>query len=103
MPFERGRQKTGGRPVGKTNRFTGLFREAVEVVYNGLGGHAAFLQWAKDNPTEYYRIASRLIPGEMREESGNSITVIVQRNGDRPGVVNQLDHTPTALPGDSQP
>jgi hypothetical protein len=78
MAFEVGRSKTGGRQQGTPNRLTGLFREAVLAVYEGLGGHAAFLQWARENPTEYYRIASRLIPAEMREDGGNKhITVII--------------------------
>jgi len=80
MPFEPGRAKTGGRQAGTPNRLTGLFREAVLHVYQGLGGHAAFLHWARKNPTEFYRIAARLIPGEMREESpDNRLTVIVNR------------------------
>lgn len=80
MPFERGKPKTGGRLPGVSNKFTGAFREAVQIVYNGLGGHAAFLEWARENRSEYYKIASRLIPGEIREDNGDKhITVIVQR------------------------
>jgi hypothetical protein len=78
MPYMPGRHKTGGRKTGTPNRLTGAFREAVLHVYNGLGGHAAFLDWAKENRTEYYRIASRLIPCEMREGSGDEpIRVVV--------------------------
>ena len=66
---------------GVNNKFTGAFREAVQVVYTGLGGHTAFLEWAKENRTEYYRIAARLIPGEMQEgDRAGTVTVIVQRN-----------------------
>ena len=81
MPFEKGKPKTGGRLPGVNNKFTGAFREAVQVVYTGLGGHTAFLEWAKENRTEYYRIAARLIPGEMQEgDRAGTLTVIVQRN-----------------------
>ena len=81
MGFQKGKPKTGGRLPGVNNRFTGAFREAVQVVYNGLGGHTAFLEWAKENRTEYYRIAARLIPGEMQEgDRAGTLTVIVQRN-----------------------
>jgi hypothetical protein len=81
MPFERGKPKTGGRLPGVSNRFTGAFREAVQIVYNRLGGHAAFLEWARENQTEYYRIASRLIPGEMQEGNGaGNLTIIVNRH-----------------------
>ena len=81
MGFQKGKRKTGGRLPGVTNKFTGAFRDAVQVVYNGLGGHIAFLEWAKENRTEYYRIAARLIPGEMQEgDRAGTLTVIVQRN-----------------------
>ena len=81
MPFTPGKPKTGGRQPGTPNRLTTAMREAVLFVYDGLGGHPAFLQWARENPTEYYRIASRLIPAEMREDgSDRHVTVIVQRN-----------------------
>ena len=79
MAFERGREKTGGRQPGVVNRLTWAFREAVRIVYDDLGGHAAFLAWARENPTEYYRIAARLIPGEMQEGGrGETINVIIQ-------------------------
>jgi len=79
MPFERGKPKTGGRLPGVSNKFTGAFKEAVQIVYNRLGGHAAFLEWARKKRTEYYRIASRLIPGETQEgHRAGGITVIVE-------------------------
>ena len=99
MPFEPKRPKTGGRQPGTPNRLTGAFREAVLIVYDGLGGHAAFLQWASKNRTEYYKIAARLIPAEMRnEDNGKKIVVIVDRSGDGrvvenpPGVALLKDH-----------
>ena len=61
------------------NKFTGAFREAVQIVYNRLGGHDAFLEWARENRTEYYRITSRLIPGEMQEGGGKNITILIER------------------------
>ena len=78
MPYSPGKPKTGGRQPGTPNRLTGAFKEAVQIVYNGLGGHEAFLEWARENRTEYYRIASRLIPTEMRQDEGRTVTVIIQ-------------------------
>lgn len=94
MPFEKGKPKTGGRLPGVSNKLTGAFRDAVRHVYTGLGGHANFLAWAKANETEFYRIASRLIPGEMQEGNGaGTLTVIVQRYPEgpieRPALVDQ--------------
>ena len=71
-------QKTGGRQVGTPNKVTAIFKDAVRTVYEDIGGHAAFAAWAKENPTEFYRIAARLIPTEMVTE-GTSINVIINR------------------------
>jgi hypothetical protein len=79
MRFEPGRAKTGGRQTGTPNGLTGAFKEAVRIVYGGLGGHANFLGWAKDNQTEFYKIASRLIPGEMQEGGrGETLNIYVE-------------------------
>ena len=95
MPFERGKPKTGGRLPGVSNKLTGAFRDAVRHVYAGLGGHANFLVWAKANETEFYRIASRLIPGEMQEGNGaGNLTIIVQRHPEGPTVLPAIeDHS----------
>ena len=78
MSYTPGKPKTGGRQPGTPNRLTGAFKEAVQIVYNGLGGHEAFLEWARENRTEYYRIASRLIPTEMRQDEDRTVHVIIQ-------------------------
>jgi len=88
MRFEKGRQKSGGRQTGTANKLTSAFREAVQVVYEGLGGHTAFLQWARENPTEYYKIAARLIPTEIRHEEERNLTIIVNRTP-QPGIASQ--------------
>ena len=91
MSFERGKPKTGGRLSGVSNKFTGAFREAVQTVYEGLGGHTAFLEWARENKSDYYKIAARLIPGEMQIGNGaGNITVIVQRDRPQPQVAGPV-------------
>lgn len=80
MPFLPGKPKTGGRQTGVPNLLTAQFREAVQYAYNDIGGHEAFSQWARENPGEFYRIAARLIPTEVREKSeDNRVMVVVQR------------------------
>ena len=46
-------------------------------------GAAAFAAWARENPTEFYRIASRLIPTEITAPDGGGVTVIVNRFPER--------------------
>ncbi len=71
-------QKSGGRQVGTPNKVTAIFKDAVRTVYEDIGGNAAFAEWAKENPTDFYRIAARLIPTEMASQ-GTSINVIINR------------------------
>jgi hypothetical protein len=77
------RSKTGGRRAGTPNRITGAMREAVQVVYNDMGGHAAFTRWAKKNKTEFYRIASKLIPVEIKDTSDKRVTVVIDSLSER--------------------
>ena len=82
MSFQKGKAKTGGRQPGTPNVITGAFRDAIRIAFTGLGGHENFLAWAKDNQTEFYKIAARLIPGEMQEgNAGKHLTIIVNRGG----------------------
>lgn len=69
--------KTGGRAKGTPNRITAKFKEAVQNVYGDIGGDAAFAEWAKDNQTEFYKIAARLIPQEMRKGEDEDQRVII--------------------------
>ena len=101
MKFQPGKQKSGGRAPGVPNKFTASFREAVLFVYHGLGGHAAFLEWARENPTEYYRIAARLIPAELKSDEDRTIQVIIApANATAQPVIKTVhpvleDHSPT--------
>lgn len=64
MGFKAGQ---GGRPKGATNRLTRTVKETVLAAFNDLQNDpkANILTWAKDQPTEFYKIASKLIPTEL--------------------------------------
>lgn len=62
MPFQKGNQ---GRPKGAKNKTTIAFKQAVMDVFAGMGGNKTFQKWAVANPTEFYKIAARLIPSEV--------------------------------------
>ena len=100
MPFERGRSKTGGRKAGVANRFTGSIREAVLITYDAIGGHTAFTKWAKENQTEYYKLASKLIPVEVKTTRDLEINVIIHRDPKPARQATVLD-APAALLTDS--
>jgi hypothetical protein len=65
MAKPKGSPKTGGRQAGTPNKLTSAFKTAVLLCYDRIGGDDAFAAWAADNPTEYYKIAARLIPHEV--------------------------------------
>lgn len=73
-----------GRPKGALNKTTRLFKEAIESVYADLqegsgGGNSHFLIWASDNPTEFYKLASKLLPVQVSGEDGGAITVVINK------------------------
>ena len=78
--FTAGHTKIAGRQVGTQNKFTTTFREAIHIVYHDLGGHKAFLKWARSHKSDFYKIASRLIPIELRTEDNQKIVVVVNRD-----------------------
>jgi UV DNA damage repair endonuclease len=39
-------------------------------VFVRLGGTAAMADWARENPTEFYRIYSKLLPLQVAGENG---------------------------------
>jgi hypothetical protein len=69
--------KTSGRQIGAPNKVTTIFKDAVRTVED-IGGHAAFAAWAREHPTDFYRIAARLIPTEMASQ-GTNLNVIINR------------------------
>jgi hypothetical protein len=66
----KGIPKTGGRKKGTPNKITKAFREAVLSVFGSMGGEKHLLTWARQNPTEFYKIAARLIPTELTGAGG---------------------------------
>lgn len=84
--------KTGGRKAGTPNKITTAFKGAVQLTYDAIGGHAAFADWAKTNPTEFYRIAARLIPTESTPATQDkNITITISGMGE---TGNLIEHAP---------
>ena len=75
MVFEKGNKLSTGRPKGVKNRITNDVRQVFHRVYEEMGAHLvdetskkaltgqeAMLLWARDNPTEFYRLYAKMIP-----------------------------------------
>jgi hypothetical protein len=71
--------KTGGRQKGTPNKTTAAFKDAITAVYGDLQEtcpdreHGHFFAWAKDNQTEFYKLASKLIPVQVAGDDDNPI------------------------------
>ncbi len=87
----------GGRPVGAKNVVNKTVKETVLTIFNKLQNdpEANLEAWAKSDLTEFYRIASKLIPTEVTaavEHSGGVSFFLPQNKGDEiPSSDNDLD------------
>lgn len=50
-------------------------KTAVMLAFQSIGGDDAFARWAAENPTEFYKIASRLIPTETTVDVDGTVEV----------------------------
>jgi hypothetical protein len=76
--FEKG---NSGKPKGAKNKITKTVKEVVFDVFEKLqiDRKANLLTWGKDNPTEFYKIAAKLIPTDVKAEVKNSGIIKVIR------------------------
>ena len=44
--------KAGGRRLGTPNKVTAIFKDAVRIVYEDIGGNEAFAAWANSGSTD---------------------------------------------------
>ncbi len=72
--------RLSGRKKGTPNAITAKFKDAVQIVYDEIGGHDAFAEWARANPGDFYKICSKMITAEsLRNDAAapfaNGITI----------------------------
>lgn len=70
-------ERRGGRQKGVPNKLSGTVKDSVVAVFAALDGVPGMTRWAKDNPTEFYKIYSRLLPIEGPGEQGEHLTKII--------------------------
>uniref|UniRef100_A0A6M3IHF8 DUF5681 domain-containing protein n=1 Tax=viral metagenome TaxID=1070528 RepID=A0A6M3IHF8_9ZZZZ len=64
MPFKSGNNANpNGRPKGTPNKFTTL-KQAWLDAFDTLGGVEGLATWAKDNPTQFYKMFQSMLPRE---------------------------------------
>lgn len=69
-----------GRPKGLPNKLTASAKQAFELAFQGLGGVPQFVEWAKDNQTDFYKLYSKLIPVNMTGSVGLNIQIVDYSN-----------------------
>src|SRR5687768_11928462 len=83
---KKGAAKTGGRRKGSLNRTTVAMKDAMLSVYADLqaeagGGNGHFLEWARGKPTDFYRLASRLLPLQVTGDGGGPVVTRIELVG----------------------
>lgn len=68
-----------GRKKGGTNKFTRTVQQVFEACFDGIGGLQFMVAWAKENPTEFFRIYGKQLRPLEGNENSAGITIIVQR------------------------
>ena len=79
-------KKFGGRVKGTPNKLTTSFKELVAKTYQDLEDKQGkgMLKWAIENETDFYKIASKLIPAEMQTQMTGELLIKVIREGNNP-------------------
>lgn len=74
-------KKTGGRVAGTPNKLSGKAKEALELTFEGIGGVPAFITWAKEERTEFYKLWGKLVPKDVEVSGGEGPIRIVVETG----------------------
>lgn len=71
--------KFGGRKKGSGNRLTVSMKDTVEATLKFLQSKSgvSMRDWAMKNPTEFYRIAAKLIPTQITDADGKGFNITV--------------------------
>jgi len=90
MPFSKGESgNPKGKKKGTPNKITKAFKdilvETIHTLENNSGkgedeARTGLLAFAKKNPKEFYRIASKLVPQDMVGELNGDITIHIKRD-----------------------
>lgn len=69
-----------GRPKGALNKNTIEIKNLIIDVLRDMQADKEhnMLQWAKSNPTEFYKIASKLLPSEVKNANLNIEATVIR-------------------------
>lgn len=67
-----------GRPKGSQNKTTVKVKEAFETAFEELGGVPALVEWARKEPTEFYKQYAKLLPVQITGDKDNPVAVVTK-------------------------
>lgn len=68
-----------GRPKGALNKTTASTKAALEEAFGRLGGVPALVRWAQEEPGEFYKLWSKLVPADVKVEGSGPQGAILIR------------------------
>lgn len=89
------RTKTSGqgRPKGTPNKLTRTVKEAFEVAFQSIQEKPGvrLADWAESNPTDFYKIAAKLIPSELNANVKGNLAGFLASIGGGKGEGNKVE------------
>lgn len=85
MGRPKGLPKTGGGSrKGIPNKLTRSVKEAFEIAFTSMQDEAGvnLLEWGKKNPTEFYKISSKLIPETVNNRVTHTLESLIAGSND---------------------
>ena len=73
--FKKGERLTG-RQKGTPNKTTASVKEALEEAFEKNGGVESLCGWAKEQPSEFYKIWAKMLPTEIKTDFGKYFDVV---------------------------
>lgn len=77
-------KKTGGRTAGTANKLTTSMKDTTQATLEWLQTQprSNMRAWANENPTEFYRIAAKMIPTQVNAEVTAKLIKVVRADRD---------------------
>lgn len=74
-----GKRIGAGRKKGVGNKQTVAVKQCLINAFEEMGGWQNLTKWGMENPTEFYKIWSKMIPHEVTGEEGGEIKVTLKK------------------------
>ena len=99
MTFVKGKSgNPKGKPKGKLGEFTNLKNSFINV-FKQMGGDAGLLEFAKENPRDYYKMVATLLPKDIQADIRKDIRITW---GPSPQIEQQVQDIIDVTPEDTK-